>query len=56
MVIDWLTAEDVVLTGIGATLRPLWWTYTDEDRSRARDMLALLRRLKPDAEIAQAAH
>jgi iron complex transport system ATP-binding protein len=41
-VIDWLTAEDVVLTGIGATLRPLWWTYSDEDRVRAREMLALL--------------
>ena len=41
-VIDWLTAEEVVLTGIGATLRPLWWTYTDDDRTRAREMLALL--------------
>ncbi|HET7602048.1 MAG TPA: ATP-binding cassette domain-containing protein [Gemmatimonadales bacterium] len=41
-VLDWLTAEDVVLTGIGATLRPLWWTYTDEDRARAGEMLALL--------------
>jgi iron complex transport system ATP-binding protein len=41
-VIDWLTAEEVVLTGIGATLRPLWWTYSNEDRARARDMLDLL--------------
>jgi iron complex transport system ATP-binding protein len=41
-VIDWLTVEEVVLTGIGATLRPLWWTYTDADRARARDMLNLL--------------
>jgi iron complex transport system ATP-binding protein len=40
--LDWLTAEDVVLTGIGSTLRPLWWTYSDEDRTRARDLLALL--------------
>ena len=40
--IDWLTAEEVVLTGIGATLRPLWWTYTDDDRARAREMLSLL--------------
>ena len=41
-VLDWLTAEEVVLTGIGATLRPLWWTYSGEDRTRAREMLALL--------------
>lgn len=41
-VIDWLTAEEVVLTGIGATLRPLWWTYSDADRARAREMLDLL--------------
>jgi iron complex transport system ATP-binding protein len=41
-VIDWLTAEEVVLTGIGATLRPLWWTYSAADRARAREMLALL--------------
>jgi iron complex transport system ATP-binding protein len=40
--LDWLTAEDVVLTGIGATLRPLWWTYSSEDRDRARELLTLL--------------
>ena len=40
--LDWLTAEDVVLTGIGSTLRPLWWTYGSEDRARARELLALL--------------
>ncbi len=40
--LDWLTAEDVVLTGIGSTLRPLWWTYSGEDRARARELLALL--------------
>ena len=40
--LDWLTAEDVVLTGIGSTLRPLWWTYSSEDRDRARELLALL--------------
>jgi iron complex transport system ATP-binding protein len=40
--LDWLTAEDVVLTGIGSTLRPLWWTYSSEDRARARALLALL--------------
>ena len=40
--LDWLTGEEVVLTGIGSTLRPLWWNYTDADRARARDMLDLL--------------
>ena len=40
--LDWLTAEDVVLTGIGSTLRPLWWTYSSDDRSRARQLLAML--------------
>lgn len=41
-VLDWLTAEEVVLTGIGSTMRPLWWTYTADDRTRAQDLLALL--------------
>jgi iron complex transport system ATP-binding protein len=40
--LDWLTAEEVVLTGIGSTLRPLWWTYSSEDRTRSRELLALL--------------
>jgi iron complex transport system ATP-binding protein len=40
--LDWLTAEDVVLTGIGSTLRPLWWTYSSNDRTRARELLAML--------------
>jgi len=40
--LDWLTAEEVVLTGIGSTLRPLWWTYSSENRARARELLALL--------------
>ena len=40
--LDWLTAEEVVLTGIGSTLRPLWWTYSSADRARARELLALL--------------
>ncbi|HEX5992027.1 MAG TPA: ATP-binding cassette domain-containing protein, partial [Thermomicrobiales bacterium] len=26
----------------GSTLRPLWWTYSSEDRDRARELLALL--------------
>ena len=40
--LDWLTAEEVVLTGIGSTLRPLWWTYSSEDQIRARELLSLL--------------
>lgn len=40
--LGWLTAEEVVLTGIGSTLRPLWWTYLDDDRDRARELLTLL--------------
>jgi iron complex transport system ATP-binding protein len=40
--LDWLTGEEVVLTGIGSTLRPLWWNYSDADRFRAREMLDLL--------------
>ena len=40
--LDWLTAEEVVLTGIGSTLRPLWWTYTDQHRDRSRQLLSLL--------------
>jgi iron complex transport system ATP-binding protein len=42
VVYDWLTAEDVVLTGIGSTLRPLWGQYTDEQREKARSLLHLL--------------
>lgn len=40
--LDWLTGEEVVLTGIGSTLRPLWWNYSEADRVRAREMLGLL--------------
>jgi iron complex transport system ATP-binding protein len=39
---DWLTAEEVVLTGIGSTLRPLWGTYSEQERDRARGLLDLL--------------
>jgi iron complex transport system ATP-binding protein len=38
----WLTAEETVLTGIGATIRPIWANYTDDLRMRARELLALL--------------
>jgi iron complex transport system ATP-binding protein len=41
-ILDWLTAEEVVLTGIGATVRPIWWEYTDDHRRRARELLGLL--------------
>jgi iron complex transport system ATP-binding protein len=40
--LEWLTAEEVVLTGIGSTLRPLWWTYSNQDRDRSHELLALL--------------
>src|ERR1044072_6954005 len=40
--LDWLTGEEVVVTGVGSTLRPLWWNYSDSDRARAREMLDLL--------------
>lgn len=40
--LDWLTGEEVVLTGIGSTLRPLWWNYSESDRVLAKEMLELL--------------
>jgi iron complex transport system ATP-binding protein len=40
--LDWLTGEEVVLTGIGSTLRSLWWTYASGDYARARELLDLL--------------
>jgi iron complex transport system ATP-binding protein len=39
---NWLTAEEVVLTGVGSTLRPLWGTYSDQEQVRARELLDLL--------------
>ncbi len=39
--LSWLTAEEAVLTGISATIRPLWGTYTEADRRSARVLLAL---------------
>jgi iron complex transport system ATP-binding protein len=39
---EWLTATEVVLTGMGATQRPLWGTYTAEQQKQALGMLALL--------------
>lgn len=40
--LEWLTGEELVLTGIGSTLRPLWWTYSDADRLKAQELLELL--------------
>jgi len=41
-ILEWITGLDLVLTGIGSTLRPLWWQYTEEDKQRGRELLALL--------------
>ena len=40
--LDWLTVEDVVLTGATGTIRPLWDRYGQAERSRARELLALV--------------
>lgn len=37
-----LAGADVVLTGASGTTQPLWKTYTDRDRERARELIALL--------------
>jgi iron complex transport system ATP-binding protein len=39
--LPWLTAEEAVLTGVSATIRPLWDTYSEVDRRNARSLLAL---------------
>lgn len=39
--LEWLTGEELVLTGIGSTLRPLWWNYTNADKVRAMELLEL---------------
>ena len=40
--LDWLTAEEVVSTGVTGTVRPLPELYGVEERARARQLLALL--------------
>ena len=40
--IEWLSVEDIVLTGITGTIRPLWDRYGPHERARARELLALL--------------
>jgi iron complex transport system ATP-binding protein len=39
--LPWLTGEEAVLTGVTATIRPLWDKYTDAYRERARSLLGL---------------
>jgi len=39
--LPWLTGEEAVLTGVTATVRPLWDRYTDVHRETARSLLAL---------------
>ena len=40
--LDWLTAEEVILTGLTNTLWPRWAEWTNGDRARARDLLQLV--------------
>jgi iron complex transport system ATP-binding protein len=40
--IEWLTVEDVVLTGSSGTVQPLWDRYGETERERARGLLKLL--------------
>jgi len=39
--LPWLTGEEAVLTGVSATIRPLWDTYSDRERQIARSLLTL---------------
>jgi iron complex transport system ATP-binding protein len=41
-ILDWMTVEDVVLTGATGTIQPRWECYGDRERARARELLALL--------------
>ncbi len=40
--LDWLTAEEIVLTGSTGTIRPLWHRYGDLERERAVELLDLV--------------
>ena len=40
--LDWLTAEEIVLTGVTGTIRPLWNRYGPAERARARALLDLV--------------
>ncbi|MFM9105377.1 MAG: ABC transporter ATP-binding protein [Chloroflexota bacterium] len=41
-VLDWLTLEEIALTGVTASIRPLWDRYGPGEREQARAMLALV--------------
>ncbi len=40
--LEWLTVEEVALTGATGTVRPLWDRYGQEERARARAVLTLV--------------
>jgi len=42
VLLEWLDAEDAVLTGATATIRPLWNRYGLAERARAAELLALV--------------
>lgn len=41
-VLDWMTIEEVALSGLTASVRPLWDRYSAADRAHARAMLGLV--------------
>jgi iron complex transport system ATP-binding protein len=40
--LDWLTAEEIVLTGVTGTIRPLWNKFGPAERERARTLLEMV--------------
>jgi iron complex transport system ATP-binding protein len=49
---DWLTVEDVVLTGATGAIQPKWGEYSEADLAKAHELLALLGCLRmKDREI-----
>src|SRR6478752_2800076 len=41
-VLEWLAAEDVVLTGLTGSIQPIWDRYGPAETARARELLALV--------------
>jgi iron complex transport system ATP-binding protein len=41
-VLDWLTLEEVALTGLSSSIRPIWERYGPIERERARNALAMV--------------
>ncbi len=41
-VLDWLDAEDVVLTGLTGSIQPIWNRYGPAETDRAKDMLEIV--------------